>query len=80
MTERESQYPFEKKYGLMFEKFKFVELIVSQKLCFSNMYFQLHKIEGTPSGVPFSDALAAVIDLIQIVPVTTSVAMPGVAV
>ena len=29
MTERESQYPFETKYGLMFEKFKFVELFNS---------------------------------------------------
>ena len=28
MTERESQYPFEKKYGLVFEKFKFSNQII----------------------------------------------------
>ena len=37
MTERKSQYPFEKKYGLMFEKFKFVELIIAYftKYCYT---------------------------------------------
>ncbi len=37
MTERESQYPFEKKYGFMFEKFLFIgEFIISHNIIYFN--------------------------------------------